>query len=158
MKRQNLNTDERRQVILKGIRLDRSITKIAAELGVRRWTVLNEIRVMRHANDPELKLAYNEKEESTRISTQHKINKRNERFLKMTGMTFQEKNFLNMLNFYKSELKSVHKPDDENRIITSLSTNIRKTLRRNSIITNVGGKTRLTEMARNYLDLNSVDN
>ena len=70
--------------------------------------------------------------------TQSKTNLRDERFHIMTGKTFQEKNFENMINFYKSELRVIYRSRDERVGISGLSKNVRKTLKHNDITTGHG--------------------
>ncbi|MDP2901410.1 MAG: hypothetical protein Q8O47_10655, partial [Candidatus Bathyarchaeota archaeon] len=62
MTNENMNADERRLVILRGIGLDHSTIEIAAEMGVGKWMVLNDLRAMNYSKDPELKQAYLDKE------------------------------------------------------------------------------------------------
>ncbi len=146
-----ISADERRLIILRGIRQDHTNIEIAAEMGVRTWTVLNDLRAMSYSKDPELKQAYVDKETRLHASKQSLVNIRDEKFLHMTGMTFQEKNFRNMINYYKAELQLIFKSKDEYSAITGLSTDIRKTLRRNDILTGHGGRIQLTDKARDYL-------
>jgi hypothetical protein len=153
MTNQNLNAEERRLIILKGIGQDHSTIEIAAEIGVRKWMVLNDLRAMNYSKDPELKQAYLDKETRAHAGQLLRINIRDERFRHMTGMTFQEKNFENMINYYKVELETIYKAKDECTAITNLSTDIRKTLKRNDILTGYRNKIKLTAKARNYLYL-----
>ena len=119
MTNENMNADERRLMILKGIDLDHSTIEIAAEMGVRKWMVLNDLRAMNYSRDPELKQAYIDKETRAQAGQLSVTNQRNERFLKMTGKTFQEKNFENMISYYRAELDTIYKSKDEFAAITS---------------------------------------
>jgi spore germination protein YaaH len=143
--------EERRLLILKGINQDHSNIKIAAEMGVGKWTILSDLRAMKYNKDPELKQAYLDQEIRANASKQSKINLRDARFRHMTGMTFQEKNFENMINYYKSELQVIYKSRDECTAITGLSKDIRKTLKHNEILTGRKGNNQLTAKARDYL-------
>jgi hypothetical protein len=143
--------EERRLMILRGIRQDHTSMEIAAEMGVGKWTVLNDLRAMSYSKDPELKQAYEDKETRLHAGKESVTNLRDEKFLNMTGMTFQEKNFRNMINYYKAELQLIYKSKDECTAITGLSTDIRKTLKRNEILTGHRGKIQLTDKARDYL-------
>ena len=105
--------------------------------------------------NPELKQAYLDKETRAHAGQQSITKQRDERFHKMTGMTFQDKNFENMIHYYKAELDVIYKSKDERNAITSLSNDIRKTLKRNDILTGYRGKIQLTEKARKYLRLNN---
>ena len=151
MTNQNMNADERRLMILKGIDLDHSTIEIAAEMGVRKWMVLNDLRAMNYSRDPELKQAYIDKETRAQAGQLSVTNQRNERFLKMTGKTFQEKNFENMISYYRAELDTIYKSKDEFVAITHLSDGTRKTLKRNEILTGYRRRIQLSEKARSFL-------
>ena len=138
-------------MILKGINQDQSNIEIAAEMGVRKWIVLNDLRAMKYNKDPELKQAYLDKETRAHAYTQSQTNLRDERFRHMTGKTFQEKNFENMVNYYKSELQAVYKSRDERVAISGLSKNVRKTLKHNEILTGHGLREQLSVKTRDYL-------
>jgi hypothetical protein len=146
-----ISPEERRLLILKGINQDRSSLEIAAEMGVGKWIVLSDLRAMKYNKDPELKQAYFEKETRANADKQSQINLRDERFHHMTGKTFQEKNFENMINYYKTELQAIYKSKDECTAITGLSKDVRKTLKHNEILTGRKGNNQLTAKARDYL-------
>jgi len=147
--------EERRLIILRGIGNDHTTIEIAAEIGVGRWIILNDLRAMKYNKDPELKQAYLDKETRVQANTQSQISHRDDRFQHMTGMTFQEKNFQNMINYYKAELQRIYESPDECTAITGLSSNVRKTLKRNNITTGHGKKNQLTVKARDYLCLSN---
>jgi hypothetical protein len=147
----NASTEERRLLILKGINQDHTSIEIAAEMGVAKWIVLNDLRAMKYNKDPELKQAYLDKETRAHAYTQSKTNLRDERFHIMTGKTFQEKNFENMINYYKSELQVIYKSRDERVAISGLSKNVRRTLKHNEILTGHGPKEQLSGKTRDYL-------
>jgi type IV secretory pathway TrbD component len=151
MTNETMNAEERRLIILRGIGQDHTTIEIAAEMGVRKWMVLNDLRAMNYNRDPELKQAYLDKEIRAHAGKQSRIHLRDERFRHMTGMTFQEKNFENMINYYKAELETIYKSRDECTAITGLSNDIRKTLKRNDILTGHRNKIQLTAKARDYL-------
>jgi hypothetical protein len=146
-----INPEERRLIILRGIRQDHTNMEIAAEMGVGKWTVLNDLRAMGYSKDLELKQAYLDREARLHKNKQSLVNMRDEKFRHMTGMSFQEKNFQNMINYYKAELQVISKSRDEYTAITGLSTNIRKTLKRNQILTGLRGRIQLSDKARDYL-------
>jgi len=148
-----INAEERRLIILRGIGKDHSTIEIANEMGVRKFVVLSDLRAMHYSKDPELKQAYLDKETRLHVDKQSKIKIRDERFHHMTGMTFQEKNFDNMINYYKAELQRVYQSQDECSAITGLSKNIRATLKRNEITNGSKNSPRLTTKARDYLSL-----
>jgi len=151
MTNENMNAEDRRLIILRGIGQDHSTIEIAAEMGIRKWMVLNDLRAMNYSRDPELKQAYLDKETRAHAGAQSRINLRDERFRKMTGMSFQEKNFENMISYYRAELETIYKSRDECNAITGLSDNIRKTLKRNEIVIEHRGRIQLTDKARDYL-------
>jgi len=143
--------EERRLMILNGINQDHSSTEIAAEMGVRKWIVLNDLRAMKYNRDPELKQAYLDKETRANAYTLSQTNLRDERFRHMTGKTFQEKNFENMISYYRAELDTIYKSKDEFVAITHLSDGTRKTLKRNEILTGYRRRIQLSEKARSFL-------
>ena len=143
--------EERRLMILEGINQDHSSIEIAAEMGVGKWMVLNDLRAMKYNKDPELKQAYLDKETRAHTYRQSQTNLRDERFHQMTGKTFNEKNFENMINYYKSELQVIYKSKDERVAITKLSKNVRRTLKHNEILAGHGLRERLSGKARDYL-------
>jgi len=143
--------EERRLMILRGISLDHTSIEIAVEMGVGKWIVLNDLRAMKYNKDPELKQAYLDKETRAHADMNSQIKLRDERFRHLTGMTFQEKNFENMINYYKAELQVICKSQDERIAITGLSKNVRKTFKRNEITTGHGRREQLSGKARDYL-------
>ena len=74
-----------------------------------------------------------------------------ERFLSMTGMTFKEKSFRNMIEFYKPELKKIIESEKQYIAIMNLPKNIRRTLKNNGIIAYGRKNLRITSDARKYL-------
>lgn len=148
---ESTSAEERRLIILRGIGSDHTNIEIAAEMGIRKWVVLRDLRAMNYNKDPELKQAYLDKEIRANSNKQSQINLRDERFHNMTGMTIQEKNFQNMINYYKAELQRIYESQDECTAITGLSRDIRKTLKHNEILTGHRGKIRLTAKARDYI-------
>ena len=142
-------------MILKGISLDHTSIEIATEMGVAKWIVLNDLRAMKYNKDPELKQVYLDKDTRAHAYTQSQTNLRDERFHHMTGKTFQEKNFENMINYYKVELQRIYKSQDERIAISSLSKNVRRTLKRNDITTGHGRREKLSGKTRDYLLLSN---
>ena len=106
---------------------------------------------MKYDKDPELRKRYLERDEFINLNKGKRVKKLNSRFLRMTGLTIDEKMFQNMIFFYRSELKKILNSKDENRTICKLSKNIRKTLQRNEIITKGWGKLVITPKARIFL-------
>ena len=144
----------RRPIILKGIRQDLKLSEIANQLGVRRRVVRNDIRFMRYKDDPELQHAQNTQEQiRTKRTNNTKVHAReeNDRFLEMTGMTLQEKSFLNMIDFNKKALKKILKATDQNTEIMKLPKSIRRTLIHNGIIIKKWQDNEITSRALKYL-------
>ena len=106
---------------------------------------------MKYDKDPELKKRYLERDEFINLNKNKQAKKIQSRFLRMTGLTIEEKMFQNMAFFYRSELKKILNSKDENKTICKLSNNIRKTLQRNNIITKGWGKLVITPKARAFL-------
>jgi len=106
---------------------------------------------MKNSRDPELKKKYLERDEFINLNKNMQAKKMQSRFLRMTGLTIEEKMFQNMVFFYRSELKKISKSRDENKAISKLSSNIRKTLQRNKIITKGWGKLEITPKGRAFL-------
>ena len=101
---------------------------MATELGVTKWIIGHDIRKMKNSRDPELKKRYLERDEFINLNKNKQAKKIQSRFLRMTGLTIEEKMFQNMAFFYRSELKKILNSKDENKTISKLSNNIRKTL------------------------------
>ncbi len=147
---------KRRPTILRGISQDLKHSEIAAQLGVNRWVVMNDLRYMQYSGDSELKRAQ-EAQERIRAEKQSVIArdrmyvKHGERFLRMTGMTIQEKTFQNMMDFYEPELTRVLKSGDQYAAIMRLPKSVRRTLMHNGIITHGRHKLEVASDARKYL-------
>ena len=135
--------------IISGIDQGHTSTQIAAELGVRKWRVLNDLRAMNYNKDPELKQAYLNKETRANANKQSQII--DDKFHSMTGMTIQQKNFENMINYYKAELRMICESKDECIAIMGLSSLVRNTLKRNKILAWHSRKMHLSAKARDYL-------
>jgi hypothetical protein len=113
--------------------------------------VKKDLNMMRRIKDPELKQAYKKARERVQAKKLAISNIPGEKFHYMTGMTFKEKSFNNMMSYYKPELSKILRSENEYDAIRKLSKNVRKTLKRNGIIGKVQKKTRLTILARTYL-------
>ena len=150
---------KRRPTILRGISQDLKHSEIAAELGVNRWVVMNDLRYMQYSGDSELKQAQEAQEriraeKRSVIASDRVYVKHDERFLRMTGMTIQEKTFRNMMDFYKPELTKILKSRDQYAAIINLPKSVRRTLMHNGIITHGRHKLEVTPDARKYLTSN----
>ncbi len=146
-----ISPEERRLIIIRGIQHDHTNIEIAAEMGVAKWTILKDLRLMTHNRDPELRQAYADKEARLTAKMDSVRAVRDDKFHHMTGKTFQEKNFENMIDYYRAELQVIFKSRDEVSAIGRLDTCIRKTLKRNEILTGHRGRSQLTDKARAYL-------
>jgi hypothetical protein len=71
----------------------------------------------------------------------------------MTGITLQEKSFRNMIDFNKYELLNILKSNDQHAAIMSLPENIKKTLKRNGIITKRWQDNEISDRAQEYLTI-----
>ena len=143
--------EERRLIILEGIDHDLNDLEIAAQMGINRWIVMRDLRSMKFNKDPELKQAYLDQENRVLKKRQSLTNVRDESFHLLTGMTFQEKNFENMINFYKPELTKIIMSRDENIAISGLYKNIQRVLKHNEIIGGGKNRRKITSKARAYL-------
>ncbi len=105
---------------------------------------------MRNNGDPELKEAQ-KAQEQIRVNKPSEASISNERFLNMTGMTFQEKSFRNMIDFNKQVLMKILNSKNQHAAIRRLPKSIRKTLKNNGIITNGWQKHEITLKTLDYL-------
>lgn len=140
----------RRTTILEGVGRGLSISEIAAQLRVNRWVVMNDLKMMRKSEDPELVQAERVRELSKEEQRSPSSESR-ERFLLMTGKTFQEKSFQNMIDFYRPELMKVLGSGDQYSAIMDLPKSVRRTLIQNGIITNRRRKREITLRALELL-------
>jgi hypothetical protein len=150
--------EKRRLIILKGISQDLKNSEISAQLGANRWGIMSDIKFMRRNGDLGLIQAEEAqvqvREEKVLLLIKEKGHfKQNERFLGMTGITLQEKSFRNMIDFNKYELLKILKSEDQHAAIIGLPKSIRKTLKRNGIITKRWQDNEITERAQEYLSI-----
>jgi hypothetical protein len=127
--------EQQRLEILSGISLNHSYNSLSNQTGVPRRELIRYVQNMRRAKDPELLKAL--KQRDTKIAAEKRVisDIHNDSFIDMTGMTLREKTFQNMLHFYKPELLHIMKSRDQKTAIGNLPVNVRKTLKRNGIIT-----------------------
>jgi transposase len=151
-----LERNARRLIILDGINEGLTNDKIAAKLGVRSSVVKRDLRIMKYSKDQGLirvRDKVKEKVEKLKASKAHVIE---EKFHLMTGVTFKEMTFSNMMTFYEPEIRKVLKAEKQSDAISCLSKSVSKTLRRNGIIA-PGGKTLIvTQKARFFLENNTM--
>jgi hypothetical protein len=141
---------KRRSSIIEGISQNLKHSEIAANLGVNRWVITNDLKRMRYKKDLELLKAQNIREQ-IRINEKSDASAKNERFLNMTGMTIKEKSFRNMIEFNKNELLKILKSEEPNSAIMKLPKSIRRSLMNNGIITKGWHNRELTAKAQKYL-------
>jgi len=157
MSGKNVTREKRRHIILEGISRDLKHSEISAQLGLNRWVILSDIKHMRRHGDQRLKQAEEAqaqiRENKALFSEKDKsFYKQNKRFQSMTGITLQEKSFRNMIDFNKRSLLKILKSEDQYTAITKLPKSIRRTLKKNGIITKRGQDNRITERAQEYLN------
>ena len=131
-----IEQEQRRDALLDGISQNLSFKELAARLGIRRGTLIRDIRAMRWSNDSGLleaqRLAQDRVEEERQlVSAGHEA-----RFLQMTGMSISEKTFQNMVFFYRAEILSILNSGDSVAVIRGLPSGVRKTLLHNKILVN----------------------
>jgi len=143
--------EKRRPIILEGINGGIENSEIATKLGVPLWVVRRDLKKMRYNRDPELKKAYRKAKERVQAKKQLVTSILGERFHRMTGMTFKEKTFNNMMSFYKPELTKILNAENECTAIRDLPNSVRKTLKRNGIIAQGWRTPEITEHARAHL-------
>jgi hypothetical protein len=147
--------EERRLVILRGIGQDLTNLEIAEKMDIRIGVVKRDLQAMKYVRDPELIQAYSDKKKRALKIRQKPAKERNERFKLMTGLTFQKKNFENMVSYYRPELIKILRSKDENAAIMGLSKSVQRTLVRNEIIDGFTHRRQISFKARNYLPLAS---
>ncbi|MFC1803087.1 hypothetical protein ACFL0D_03865 [Thermoproteota archaeon] len=148
----NIQEQEMRRLdIIDGINRGIAYTKIAARLGVPIRVVKRDLQRMKCNRDSKLKQAYSYAREQAQVKKQLIADLPNQRFHSMTGMTFKEKTFSNMMSFYGPELREILKAENEREAIRDLPSSVRKTLRRNGIIAQVYKSPQITADARTYL-------
>jgi hypothetical protein len=148
--------NERRPLILEGISQDLDHSEISAQLGSNRWVILSDIKFMRRNGDHGLKQAEKaqvqvREKKAFLFETEKKHYKQNKRFLRMTGITLEEKSFRNMIDFNKLALLKILRSEDQYAAIIKLPTSIRKTLKKNGIITKRWMDNEISERAQEYL-------
>ena len=150
--------EDRRLVILEGIGEDLTSLEIATKMGVKLGRIKSDLKTMKYKRDSELKQAITDKKIRALESKQAIVNVRNERFKLMTGMTFQEKNFENMVNYYRPELTKIIGSKDENAGIMRLPKNVQRALTRNEIIIGHKKWRQISSKACDQLQLSSKRN
>ena len=143
--------EERRLAILKGIGQDLNILDIASQLGVNKCLIMSDLRYMRYKKDSELKQAYEDRFARILANKRSLTKIRNGKICLMIGMTIEEKNFENVVNFYRSELMKVLESKNEGSAIKGLSHSVRKSFENNEIIDWRTNNRLISPKARAYL-------
>jgi len=147
----NSSLEERRLMILSGIGQDLTSLEIAKKMGVNISVVKKDLRVMKYKRDSDLKQAYTDRDTRALQIRQNSVKVRSARFKNMTGMTFQMKNFENMVNYYGPELVKILRSKDENAAIMKLPKSVQRTLKRNEITNGSTNKRQISSKARELL-------
>lgn len=131
--------EERRTAILRGIGMDLTDAQIAAEIGIKRWEVRREMKLMRSNMDRRLLEAERsrmeirtENESKHDDDSVHKV--LDERFKRMEGMDLQTRSFLNMISYYEVDLRRILVSKDEKTAAMSLPRSVRRVLINNEIL------------------------
>ena len=147
-----LERNARRLIILDGINEGLTNEKIAVKLGVRSIVVKRDLKMMKYCKDPELKRVRDRVKENVRELKESKSNEMDEKFHLMTGVTFKEKTFSNMMTFYEPEIRKILKAEKQSDAISCLSNSVTKTLKRNGIIAMGWKNPQVTAKARLFLE------
>ena len=123
-------------------------SNIANRLEVPLWTIIGDLKRMQHNRDSKLKDAYSYAREQTLVKKQLTANLPGKKFQRMTGMTFQEKTRNNMMFFYRPELWKILKSENQGDAIRELPNSVRKTMKRNGLITSGWKYLEVTDYAR----------
>ncbi len=149
----NIARDKRRLIILKGISLDLNFSEIASQIGARHGILSSDIRYMRRNGDVEFQQAEKDQLLVRELHVKNSICvQQNESFLKMTGISLQEKSFRNMIDFNKDALMKILKSEDQNAGIVKLSSSIQKSLKKHGIVTKRMQDKEITTRAKEYLN------
>ena len=143
--------EARRLDVIDCIRSGFSNTMIARRLEVPLWTILGDLKRMQHNRNSKLKDAYKYAREKALVKKQLSANLPDKKFHRMTGMTFQEKTRNNMMSFYRPELKKILKSENQGDAIRELPNSVRKTMKRNGLITSGWKYLQITDYARSIL-------
>lgn len=145
-----LQEEDKKKQILEGIEKNYSYKQIAKTLRMSPRRLRTEIKIMRRNKDPIFLKAQNDRNE-LKIKAKNKARERREKtFYDMTGMTFTEKSFQNMIDFYRPELNKIMISIDPLAAINKLPVSIRKTLTKNNILIR-NGHLEISQKAREQL-------
>ena len=118
----------RRPSVLEGISQNQNYKEIADKVGVNQIDIFRDVNTMRFNKDPGLVEAQrmgHAKRKKEQVLWSESLE---EKFIKMTGKSIQEKSFENMVFHYKPELLIVLESGDFETGIKKLSLNTRRAL------------------------------
>lgn len=142
---------ERRSAIIEGVSRNIKPSEIASKLSVSKWVIVKDIKKMRYQGDRELKQAYETAKSRKKKKTKPIAVRAEKRFQEMTGMTLEEKTFINMLHYYRTDLLEILASEDETLAIHRLPSSTRRCLKKHDIITSGWGESEINEKVREYL-------
>lgn len=145
---------ERRPAIIEGISRNMKPSEIASKLSVGRWVIVKDIKKMKYEKNSELEQAYKTAKKRMNKETKPIASRAEKRFKEMTGMTLEEKTFINMLHYHKTELLMILNSKNENEAIQRLPSSTRRCLKKHDIITSGWGDSEINEKVREYLSDN----
>jgi hypothetical protein len=145
-----LERDKRHPIIIRGIRNGLRHSVIAKQLGVTKRKIRNDLHFMRYNKDPELEKALKAQAE-IQGKKQLLATINNDKFLDMTGISFQEKSFRNMVEYNKHELMRIINSKNQHVAIMRLPKSTRKSLINNGIITSGWKKSEISPKTMHYL-------
>jgi hypothetical protein len=151
MRGEDKSAEDRRFLILKGIGEGLSYLEIATGMGVDRFQIMRDIRSMHYNRDPELKQAQFDRDKRVVTGKASLSKVGEERFYSMLGMSVQEKNFQNMMSFYRPELVKILQSGDEGVAIMGLAKSVQKILVHNEIIGGRKSSRQISHKAREAL-------
>ena len=143
-------------VILEGLNNGLSKEKIAEKLGIHPRMVRRDLNRMQHSRDPELKQAQINARDKALEVKETNSNRAGERFKRLTGMTFDEKTFSNMMSFYEPEIRQIMRAEEQDVAIRSLPGSVVRTLKRNGIIARGWKSPQVSQKARMHLAASQV--
>jgi hypothetical protein len=142
---------ERQSAIIEGISRNLKPSEIASRLRVSKWVVVKDIKKMRYQRNLELEKAYEIAKKRRKKKARPIAVRAEKRFQEMTGMTLEEKTYINMLHYYKTDLLEIFDSNNENHAIQRLPSSTRRCLKKHDIITSGWKDSEINEKVRSYL-------
>jgi hypothetical protein len=113
--------------------------------------VVKDIKKMRYQRNSDLEKAYETAEKRRKKKAKPIAVRAEKRFKEMTGMSLEEKTFINMLHFHKPDLLEILESKNENEAIMRLPSSTRRCLKKHDMITSSWGNSKINEKVREYL-------